>query len=118
MTAPALTALMDPTARGPMVPEPFVLRGKRRDTADTWTLELEGRTAQPLAFAPGQFTMLSAQGCGEVPISISGDPDRPQRLIHTVRSVGLATAAICAAAPGEALNVRGPFGGAWPVDAA
>jgi NAD(P)H-flavin reductase len=100
-----------------MVPEPFELVAKRRDTLDTWTLELEPRSGQPLQFAPGQFTMLSAGGAGEVPISISGDPERSDRLVHTVRSVGLATEAICAAEPGRVLGVRGPFGTAWPVDA-
>ena len=99
-----------------MVPEPFVVRAKRRDTADTCTLELvaPGRELG-LAFAPGQFTMLAAAGAGEVPISISGDPSRPHTLVHTVRAVGLATQAICAAQPGQALSVRGPFGRAWPV---
>ena len=43
------------------------------ETPDTWTLELEGRP--PLEFEPGQFNMLCAVGVGEVPISISGDPD-------------------------------------------
>src|SRR5271165_7349285 len=90
----------DPPAPGPMVPEPFVLAAKRRDTADTWTLELEPRAGRQLDFAPGQFTMLSAFDAGEVPISISGDPDGAGPLVHTVRSVGLATRAICEAAPG------------------
>ena len=106
---------VDVTAPGPMVPEPFVVMRRRRDTADTWTLELEPCSSDPLSFAPGQFTMLSAGGAGEVPISISGDPDDPARLVHTVRSVGLATQAICEAAPGRKLAVRGPFGEPWPV---
>jgi NAD(P)H-flavin reductase len=38
--------------------------------------------------------------------------------LHTVRAVGLATQAICTAEPGDVLAVRGPFGRAWPVDAA
>ena len=105
----------DPVA-GPMVPECFVVRSSRRDTADTSTLELFAPDLEMgLAFAPGQFTMLAAGGAGEVPISISGDPGQPQTLVHTVRAVGLATRAICAAQPGEALSVRGPFGRAWPV---
>jgi NAD(P)H-flavin reductase len=62
--------------------------------------------------------MLSRGGAGEVPISISGDPAAAARLVHTVRAVGLATQAICAAEPGEVLGVRGPFGNAWPVEAA
>ncbi len=105
-----------PPGAGPMVPEPFVLAGKRRETADTWTLELEPTVGERLPFAPGQFTMLSAFGAGEVPISISGDPEGDGLLVHTVRAVGLATRAICAAAPGEVLGVRGPFGQPWPVD--
>jgi NAD(P)H-flavin reductase len=59
--------------------------------------------------------MLSSAGAGEVPISISGDPGAAAPLVHTVRSVGLATRAICAAEPGDMLSVRGPFGVAWPV---
>ena len=97
-----------------MVPAGFRVAARRQDTADTWTLELEGTTR--LEFAPGQFTMLGAPGCGEVPISISGDPDAPARLVHTVRAVGAATAAICGSEPGRVLGVRGPFGRAWPVD--
>jgi NAD(P)H-flavin reductase len=98
-----------------MVPAPFEVVDRRRDTADTWTLELEARSGEPMPFAPGQFTMLAAGGAGEVPISISGDPERPGRLIHTVRAVGLATRAICSAEPGQVLGVRGPFGTPWPV---
>jgi NAD(P)H-flavin reductase len=100
---------------GPMVPVSCRVRATRQETADTWTLELDPPDGA-FAFAPGQFTMLSAAGAGEVPISISGDPDAPDVLVHTVRAVGAATRAICAAQPGEALTVRGPFGSAWPLD--
>jgi len=99
-----------------MVPERFEVISRRQETADTWTLELQRSSGDPFAFAPGQFTMLSAGGSGEVPISISGDPDQPQRLVHTVRAVGLATEAICAAEPGRVLGARGPFGVPWPVE--
>jgi NAD(P)H-flavin reductase len=99
-----------------MVPLPFTVVDKRQHSEDTWTLELEAAAGEPLPFAPGQFTMLSAFGAGEVPISISGDPDDAGRLVHTVRAVGLATRAICAARPGEVLGVRGAFGRPWPVD--
>ena len=97
-----------------MVPALFTLVAKRQDTLDTWTLELEPRSGARLAFAPGQFTMLSAFGTGEVPISISGGADGP--LTHTVRAVGLATQAICDAQEGDVLTVRGPFGRPWPVE--
>jgi NAD(P)H-flavin reductase len=99
-----------------MVPRAFSVTAKRRDTADTWTLELEARGGAPTSFLPGQFTMLSAGGHGEVPISVSGDPEQPQLLVHTVRAVGLATQAICRSEPGDVLGVRGPFGTPWPID--
>jgi len=101
---------------GPMVPEPFVLRSKRQETEDTWTLELVSAARERgIAFAPGQFTMIEAGGAGEVPISISGDPSDTETLTQTIRAVGLATAAICNAQPGQLLGIRGPFGNSWPV---
>jgi NAD(P)H-flavin reductase len=113
-----LAELPESPAPQDLVPEPFEVLSKRRDTSDTWTLELAALSGAPFGFAPGQFTMLSAGGCGEVPISISGDPARPERLVHTVRAVGLATAAICAAEPGSTIGVRGPYGAPWPLDEA
>jgi NAD(P)H-flavin reductase len=101
-----------------MVPQAYRVVRRRRDTADTWTFALEPVSGEPLTYRPGQFTMLSSIGVGEVPISISGDPTRPGPLVHTVRAVGHVTRAICNTRPGGVLGVRGPFGTAWPVDAA
>jgi NAD(P)H-flavin reductase len=99
-----------------IVPRRFRVLANRRENEDTVTLELEDRdSADPFEFEPGQFNMLYAFGAGEVPISISGDPAARGPLVHTVREVGAATRAICAARPGETLGVRGPFGSAWPV---
>jgi NAD(P)H-flavin reductase len=99
-----------------MAPRPFRVVGARPDTDDTVTLTLTALDGEPLAFAAGQFTMLSAFGVGEVPISISGDPGAPAVLQHTVRDVGGVTRAIVRAAPGDVLGVRGPFGTGWEVD--
>ncbi len=101
-----------------MLPQPFRVSRRVRETSDTWTLELEPLAGERLELAPGQFTMLYAFGTGEVPISASGDPTRSGPLVHTVRAVGAVTRAICAARPGETIGVRGPFGTPWPVDAA
>src|SRR4030042_3755261 len=103
----------------PMIPVPFLVHRVRRETADTYTLNLtRPGGAADFAFAPGQFNMLYAFGVGEVPISISGDPAHPETLIHTVRDVGSVTHAICRLKKGAALGVRGPFGAAWPLDEA
>jgi NAD(P)H-flavin reductase len=99
-----------------MAPRPFAVMRRRKETEDTWTLELEPAGGGPLQLSPGQFTMLYAFGIGEVPISVSGDVEGP--LVHTVRAVGAVTQAICGSKRGAVLGVRGPFGNAWPVEAA
>jgi len=104
------------TPPGPMVPEPFRVTRRHRETRDTWTLELEPVGGERILPQPGQFTMLYAFGIGEVPISVSGGIDGP--LSHTIRDVGAVTHALCAAQTGAVLGVRGPFGNAWPVGAA
>jgi NAD(P)H-flavin reductase len=107
--APELAA----PASGAMVPQPFRVRRRRRETADTWTLTLEPLAGAPISPSPGQFTMVYAFGVGEIPISVSGAHDG--LLIHTVRAVGAVSAAICNAKQGAVLGVRGPFGTTWPV---
>ena len=99
----------------PWLPHPFRVTGRRRDTHDTVTLHLAATDGSALPFAAGQFTMLQAFGVGEVPISISGDPGRPDTLTHTIRDVGWVTKALCEATPGDVLGVRGPYGRGWAV---
>lgn len=88
-----------------------------RETHDTFTLEIEPARGA-LAFRPGQFNMVYAFGAGEVPLSLSGDPGKPGRVVHTTREVGAVTRALGRLRVGAALGVRGPFGRAWPLDAA
>lgn len=108
-----------PTPSGPvaepMLPRPFRVLSHRRDTADTSTLELAAEDGEELRFAPGQFTMMYVFGIGEVPISVSGDPHRPDVLVHTVRSVGAVTRAIVDLRPGDIVGIRGPYGSGWPM---
>jgi NAD(P)H-flavin reductase len=103
-------------AGGAMVPRLFRLVQRRQDTADTFTILLEPNDGVPLAFMPGQFTMLSAFGVGEVPISVSGDAHVAGPLQHTVRDVGAVTHALARASVGDVLGVRGPFGTGWDVE--
>ena len=105
-------------ARGAMTPLPYRVARKRRETADTWTLELEpvGEAIEPIR--PGQFTMLYRFGVGEAPISSSGDPGLETRLVHTIRAAGAVTKSLCAASAGDVVGVRGPFGNTWPLEQA
>jgi NAD(P)H-flavin reductase len=103
----------------PMATQPFRVLRIQKDTHDTFTIELApaGNGSQ-FGFLPGQFNMLYVFGVGEVPISISGDPDRPGKLIHTIRAVGAVTKIMCKLKSGDSMGVRGPYGTAWPVEEA
>jgi NAD(P)H-flavin reductase len=103
-------------AADPMVPDPWRVQRVRRDTADTFTMELEHSDGKrELPFLPGQFNMLYLFGVGEVPISISGDPAKPATLVHTTREVGTVTRAMRKLKPSDCLGLRGPFGVGWPL---
>jgi NAD(P)H-flavin reductase len=98
-----------------MVPQPYTVRHRWRETADTWTLDLTPKTGAMIDPQPGQFAMLTAYGVGEVPISLSGRGDDGS-LVHTVRDVGAVTAELCRIPRGGAVGVRGPFGTTWPIE--
>ncbi len=107
---------MKTTVAGPMVPTMARVNRVRKETHDTFTLELHPAYGQEIHhFAAGQFNMLYVFGFGEVAISISGDPTNPKPLIHTTRAVGNVTKAMAKLKTGDMIGVRGPFGSAWPV---
>ena len=103
----------------PMVTHRYRVRRIRKETHDTYTLELEPASGKErFSFTPGQFNMLYAYGVGEIPISISGSPSDNKKLVHTTRAVGAVSKAICSTKKGGIIGVRGPFGTPWPVDKA
>jgi NAD(P)H-flavin reductase len=112
---PRLAELPGVQRVGAMVPRLFHVAARRQDTADTFTMELEPADGARLEFSPGQFTMLSAFGVGEVPISVSGPPDVAGPLQHTVRDVGAVTHALSRTPVGDLVGVRGPYGTGWDV---
>jgi len=100
-----------------MLPVPRRIQRLRRETDDTFTLEIEPTDREGrFSFAPGQFNMLYVFGVGEVPISISGDPHGSKPLQHTTRVVGAVTKAMRRLKPGDMIGIRGPFGSHWPVE--
>jgi NAD(P)H-flavin reductase len=100
-----------------MLPEVVRVRDFRQETHDVYTLTVEPPASY--SFRPGQFNMLYAFGIGEVPISVSSDPaGAGARVLHTIRAVGSVTNALGKLRAGDALGMRGPFGSAWPVEAA
>jgi NAD(P)H-flavin reductase len=100
----------------PMVPALYAIEGIKRETRDTFTLDLKpknGSHGEP--FEPGQFNMLYVFGVGEVPISISSDCATFPALQHTTRIAGAVTKAMSLLKRGDTIGVRGPFGSQWPV---
>src|SRR5215472_8152825 len=107
-----LEGAMNSTEARPMVPELWRIERVRRETHDTFTVEIRpanSRGELP-SFAPGQFNMIYLFGMGEVPISISGDPGKGDAIVHTTRSVGVVTQAMARLRRGDLLGLRGPFG--------
>ena len=111
--------LSTPLQADSMLPKIYRVKQTRKETHDTFTLELEPADGgEPLVFAPGQFNMLYAFGVGECAISISGNPDEPHKLLHTIRLVGTVTTALSQLRTGDTMGIRGPFGRSWPMEAA
>jgi NAD(P)H-flavin reductase len=101
-----------------MLPRPFAITRVRREIPRVFTWELAPADGgAELVYAPGQFNMLYLPGVGEVPISVSGEPEG-RRLVHTIRAVGAVTGVMHAAGKHAQVGVRGPFGVGWPVVAA
>lgn len=99
-----------------MIPSNFKVQRFIKETHDTFTLELksfDGRNG--FSFEPGQFNMIYIFGVGEIPISISGDPNKKGVLVHTTRAVGTVTKEMAKLKKDEVVGIRGPFGRPWPV---
>ncbi len=107
------------TPLDPMMPRFLPLQRRIRETADVLSLVAEPLEGEEMpTFLPGQFNMLYAFGVGEVPISISGDPQERGHLVHTIRDVGAVSHALLQLKRNEPLGIRGPFGKPWPLDQA
>jgi NAD(P)H-flavin reductase len=117
---PAARSLAGPLPPRSMVPAAARITDVKQETEGTftWSLDVAGLPGGGLPFQPGQFNMLYLFGAGEVPISISGDPARPEELIHTIRAVGAVTRGMAGLGRGDVVGLRGPFGAGWPLEAA
>lgn len=87
------------------------------DTSTYWFELVDKDIQEKYSFAAGQFNMLYLPVYGEAAISISSDPERPERIGHTIRFVGNVTHAISRLRVSDTIGLRGPFGTAWPIEA-
>jgi len=101
------------------VPKTVVIRKITPEVENVATYHLAFTDADAAAsyrFKPGQFNMLYMPGVGESAISISGDPESPELLDHTIRVAGNVTRGLTQLKPGDTLGLRGPFGSSWPME--
>ena len=113
-----MSALQKRQEINPLIPMRARVERVIRETPDTVTLYLRSLDGAFRRFLPGQFSMLYVFGVGEVPISISGDPEEKSFQAYTVRKVGVVTGALTRLKPGDILGVRGPYGTSWPLEEA
>jgi len=105
----------------PYLPMTARILERRQDSPTIFTLRLafdDPVLQQQYRFQPGQFNMVYQFGVGEIPISISSDPEVYDSFEHTIRVVGRVSEGMAQLQPGDQVGIRGPFGRGWPMDAA
>jgi NAD(P)H-flavin reductase len=89
---------------------------KMVENTQVFTLRfLDEHMVRSFRHLPGQFVMLSIPGTGEMPISISSSPTRPEVLELCVRRVGRVTSALYRMRTNDVVGVRGPYGNGYPM---
>ena len=89
---------------------------KMIENTQVFTLRfLDEHLVRSFRHQPGQFVMLSIPGTGEMPISISSSPTRPEVLELCVRRVGRVTNALYRMRTNDVVGVRGPYGNGYPM---
>jgi NAD(P)H-flavin reductase len=105
----------------PHLPQLARIVNRIQESDDIFTLRLKFKDPvqqESYRFQPGQFNMLYLPGAGEVPISLSSDPDEREDFAHTIRMLGRVTKGLSQLKCGDEIGLRGPYGRAWPLGAA
>ncbi len=110
--------LEQPMIAEPMLPYTAVVREIKPEAygISTFFLSPQDETRIVAPFQPGQFNMIHLPAFGEVAISISSDPAKPQLMGHTIRYAGGVTRALGRLKVGDTVGLRGPYGHGWPVE--
>jgi NAD(P)H-flavin reductase len=106
-------------ARNPYLPYParieeVIVENEARDIKSFRLAFEDPGSAAEFHHLPGQFAELSLPGVGEAPFGIASSPTESDRLLFSVKRVGLFTSELHSLEPGAAIGVRGPLGRAFP----
>ncbi len=106
-------------ARNPYLPHParieqVIVENEARDIKSFRLAFEEPESAAQFRHLPGQFAELSLPGMGEAPFGIASAPTESDRLLFSIKKVGLFTGELHSLEPGAAVGVRGPLGRPFP----
>ncbi|HHS14027.1 MAG TPA: hypothetical protein ENN03_09735 [bacterium] len=105
--------------QNPYEPEPMRLIRRYPLNEDVHFFQVRAvdmEKALSLNYLPGQFMMISINGIGEAPFSISSTPSRPGLLEFGIRKVGNMTNRIFQLKENGIFGVRGPYGNGFPIE--
>lgn len=70
-----------------------------------------------MAYIPGQFVLIGQVGYGEAPFGLLSSPYQNKYLEVAVRKTGgVVTTYLHSLKPGDAINMRGPYGNGFPLE--
>ncbi len=103
----------------PFIPEPARIVRTYHLTEDVKFFQVrivDMEKALSFRYRAGQFAMISVQGAGEAPFSISSTPSRPGLLEFCIRKAGTVTNALFRLKENDLIGLRGPYGNEFPVN--
>ena len=99
----------------PLIPQICVLTEIKSETTDVKTFRIQTEDGKkPFTPQPGQLAMISMLGVGEAMFSITAQGE--DYIESSIKQVGELTDEIHAAAPGQKIGVRGPYGNVFPTE--
>ena len=106
-------------ARNPYLPLParieeVIVENEARDIKSFRLAFEDPESAAQFRHLPGQFAELSLPGMGEAPFGIASAPTESDRLLFSIKKVGVFTGELHSLEPGAAVGVRGPLGRPFP----
>ncbi len=106
-------------ARNPYLPLParieeVIVENEARDIKSFRLAFEDPESAAQFRHLPGQFAELSLAGAGEAPFGIASSPTESDRLLFSIKRVGVFTGELHSLEPGAEVGVRGPLGRPFP----
>lgn len=102
---------MDEKLKNKFQLKPFKIIGKEAPAPDTVLYNFRGS----VNFEPGQFFQVSLPHLGEATFAVCSDPEDKKSFQMCIRASGSTTNQIVKLLPGDELQIRGPYGNAWPL---